>query len=144
MAQKRFFIVSLITIFIIAVLHYLAFKYYWYWNFSWFHLIMHLLGGFWFTLTTFWFLIRLNYVNTIVKHKRRFFVIMIVSVVVVGLSWEIFEILSGFTSIKESGYLNSLMNDLVSNFIGGFVAYFYFIKRKRCETGVICEKIVEK
>jgi len=133
MVQRKFFIISLITIFVIAILHYLAFKYFWYWKIGWFHLFMHFLGGFWLSITALWISIRFKHIDTIIRCKIRAFVIMIVSVVVVGLSWELFEILSGFTSIKEGGYLNSLMNDLISNFIGGLVAYFYFIKRKRCE-----------
>ena len=94
---------------------------------------MHILGGFWISITALLISIKFNHIDTIVGHKSRAFKIVVISVIIIGVSWEIFEILSGFTSIKEGGYLNSLMNDLISNFIGGLVAYFYFIKRKRCE-----------
>jgi len=133
MVQRKFFIISLITIFVIAILHYLAFKYFWYWNLEWFHILMHILGGFWISITALLISIKFNHIDTIVGHKSRAFKIVVISLIIIGISWELFEILSGFTSIKESGYLDGLMNDLVSNFIGGLVAYFYFIKRKRCE-----------
>jgi hypothetical protein len=138
MVKKRLLLISLVTILIIFVLHYFAFKYSWYWNLRWFHIMMHLLGGFWITITAFWVSVRFNHIDTIVRYKERAFVIMVISVFIIGISWEAFELLSGMTSIHDFEYLNGFWDDLAGNFIGGIFGFFYFLKKKKCKLSMFC------
>jgi len=119
MVKQRLLLISLITMLIVFVLNYFTLKYSWYWNLRWFHILMHLLGGFWATITVFWISVRFNHIDTIVRYKERAFIIMVVSVFIIGISWEIFEIIFRITSIYDVRYLNRFLDDLAGNFMGG-------------------------
>ena len=138
MVKKRLLLISFITILIIFVLHYFALKYSWYWNFRWFCIFMHLLGGFWAAITAFWISMRFNHIDTIVRYKERSFIIMVISVFIIGVSWEAFRLFSGITSIHDVGYLNVFLDDLAGNFMGGIFGFFYFLKKKKCKLSMFC------
>jgi uncharacterized membrane protein len=105
---------------------------------------MHLIGGFWLTLFILWISARFGHIDSIVKYKSKAFFVAIISAIIIGIVWEIIELLGGITSIKDVGYLKDSGFYILTTVIGGFFAYLYFIKRRSCKLGVDCELMTDK
>lgn len=100
----------------------LAIKFHWYSSIWYFDMPMHFLGGFWIGLLLFW-LFPLEKVSLGVCLK------IILGVLLVGIFWEIFEIL-----VDKSITLNPFnrldtLSDLFFDLTGSIFAIFYFLKR---------------
>ncbi len=80
-----------------------------YWRYSWFDILMHLLGGA--TIGT--FLIAL-----LARSRPRAYVGLLL---VAFIGWEVFEYVSGIP--REANYALDTAIDLVMDFIGAFAAY---------------------
>jgi uncharacterized membrane protein len=100
---------------------------------------MHLLGGFWLSLLGLWVSFRFGHIDSIIRYKSKSFVIAIISAFVIGIAWESFELLAGITSVNTPEYFKDFCNDVSSTFMGGVIAYLYFIKRRSCPNDMICE-----
>lgn len=131
MLRQKLFIEQFVLIAIIAILHYLALKFYFYWTLEWFDIFMHFLGGLWVVLFFVWFLFFSKFIKIdIKKHQnRKIFFVSILAVLVVGLLWEVFEVFASFVSVQERGYALDTSLDLMMDLIGGVLAFLY-IKRK--------------
>ncbi len=129
MIKKKLLFASLISIFLIALLHILSLKFSWYYFLKWFDVPIHILGGFWVTVTSFWTFIKYNRVETI-PNKKNSILIMLISVLIIGILWEIFELVSGNTSLNVRNYWQDTFTDVASGFVGGIVANIYFSRIK--------------
>lgn len=131
MLRQKLFIEQFILIAVIAILHHLAFKFYFYWTVEWFDTFMHFLGGFWVVLFFIWFVFFSKFIKIDIKQyqNRKIFFMSILVVLVVGLLWEVFEVFASLVSVQERGYAFDTSLDLVMDLIGGAMAFLY-IKRK--------------
>lgn len=131
MLKQKLFIEQFILIAVIAILHYSAFKFYFYWTVEWFDTFMHFLGGFWVVLFFIWFVFFSKFIKIDIKQyqNRKIFFMSILVVLVVGLLWEVFEVFASLVSVQERGYAFDTSLDLVMDLIGGAMAFLY-IKRK--------------
>lgn len=113
-------VVSLILF--IFVLNLIAMKFYWYFSIWWFDMPMHLLGGFWLGLVFIWFL-RLKDLSfsTIVK--------IILGVLLIGIAWEVFEIIVNKTIIQNPFNTLDTISDVCFDLVGAFISILYFAKR---------------
>src|SRR3989338_10618649 len=86
MNRKKLFIRLATLMFLIFTANFVANKFYWYSSISYFDMIMHFLGGFWLALAFIWVYNKekLNSIN-ILK--------VMLSVLLVGVAWEVFEVL---------------------------------------------------
>ena len=110
---------------LISIFHYLALKLFLYWTTDWFDVLMHFLGGFLIGLIMIAFIKRIH-VNEEMPSKKLLFTAVILGVLVIGLTWELWEIFVGFTDVLKDQV--DTMIDLVMDLIGGIVAtlYYYF------------------
>lgn len=126
MFKQPLFIEQFILIIIIGIFHHIALQFYLYWVFSWFDMLMHFLGGLWVGLVGIWFVYFSGIMNMNIKSARqmRIFSISIITVVIIGVLWEIFEVYSGVLSIEENYWFDTSL-DILMDTSGASVAFLY-------------------
>ncbi len=97
-------------------------RFYWYFSIWWSDMPMHILGGFWLGLVFIYFLkIKDLSFSTILK--------IILGALVIGLLWEVFEILVDKTIIQNPFNTLDTLSDICFDLAGAGIAIFYFAKR---------------
>lgn len=121
-ARRGFFIGLIFTALLIAYLHFLANKYYLYFEFWWFDILMHFLGGVLVSGGALWWL---KYeVPIFIRKKISPFLFALVSITFVGMTWEIFEYITGMYYAVNYSLDTTL--DLLTDLVGMLVAYLVF------------------
>jgi hypothetical protein len=92
-----------------AVTQHYALQYYWYWQFWWLDIAMHLAGG-----------MIVGLIGAGLGLRRWY--VLLPAVVCVGVVWELFEFLIGIT-LSESNIVFDTATDLVMDTLGGVIAY---------------------
>lgn len=130
MLEQKFFIEQFILIIVIAFLNYLAIQFHLYWTFAWFDILMHFLGGVWVAFLSLWFFFFSGFTNFKIGALKNMtiFSILLLSVIIVGILWEVFEIHSGVLFF-EKNYAWDTSLDLLMDTIGG-VSVFIYAKQK--------------
>ena len=125
--MKRYSFIALLALLavLIGALHLVAIEFNLYWELPLFDVLLHFLGGVWVALTVFWFLYIYKIVPVRPAHALIF---MLVGVLVVGISWEIYEY--SFTVTFAANYPLDTGIDLAMDVIGALVAY-RFVKTSR-------------
>ena len=123
MPQKKLLILSFFTILCIAILHISALRLHWYFTHRWIDIVIHILGGFWVALTAMWLAIRLKHIEAFPHYRKNAFIIVLFAVALVGIAWELFELLSGNTFLHTSNFWTDSVSDMINNFLGGAIAY---------------------
>lgn len=108
------FFISLLTL---AGIHILAMKFFLYWIFPWFDVLTHFLGGIVVALGYQSFLDRRVTASSVWRRLPG----TLVAVLVVSISWEIFEYSAGI-AIWGLDFFDTL-SDLVLDLLGGIVGY---------------------
>ncbi len=129
MLRKKLLLISLGTVLLLALFHIFALELSWYYIFRWSDVPVHILGGFWVTITTFWIFLKYRIADTSLD-SRTSILIMLISVLIIGVLWEIFELASGNTSLSVRNYWQDTFTDVASGFVGGVVANIYFSRIK--------------
>lgn len=107
---------------IVFVLHFLATKLYWYSDFWWFDMLMHFLGGVFIGILTLYVIFRTH--KDIKMSPYIITKLTIISVFVIGFSWEIYEyVVQGFTGAILANPLDSI-SDLFFDMAGGLYAVY--------------------
>ncbi|MFA6273847.1 MAG: hypothetical protein WC662_01690 [Candidatus Paceibacterota bacterium] len=122
MDRKKLLLHSTLLVLFIFFINLVALKFYWYYSVWYFDMIMHFLGGFWLGLLFLWILKIQNVsINSILK--------IILSVFIVGFSWEIFEIIvNNFFAQNPFSFFDTI-SDLCFDLAGGIFSFFYFYKK---------------
>ena len=113
---------AMILICLMWLLNYIAGTFYLYWTTSWFDMPVHLLAGTALSVIVIWLLKFDKSLNAFVK--------VFILVVVIGISWEIFEYMIGQTFALE-GHALDTVTDLLMDAIGATLGYFLTIERSR-------------
>lgn len=122
MDSKKLLIRLLILVFSIFVLNYLAMEFHWYSSIWYFDMSMHFLGGLWLGLISIYlFSLENTSFHSILKI---FFMVLFI-----GIGWEIFEILIDKFITQNSFNFADTISDLFFDFVGGFFALVYFLKK---------------
>jgi len=108
---------------VVAVFHKIALSLELYWTVFWFDILMHFLGGALIALIALFFIYDKHFFNFEVKNKFIIFSIAVTSTLIVGLSWELWELYVGFTDIHLDKFDTIL--DLIMDFLGSLAVYFY-------------------
>jgi hypothetical protein len=133
MNKKTFFVFEFLLIFFILVLHLTAVRFYFYWTYWWFDIMMHFLSGFWFTSLFLWFSNLRN------KGSKRtygsFLIVAILASLSIGILWEIFEYTTKLT-FTSGNYVSDTISDVIMDMVGGVIAsvYIYVGSWKRINT----------
>ncbi len=108
---------------LVVALHWVASYEGLYWSLDWYDIMMHFLGGLWACLFALW---ALNTQYGVGLRKYISIRNLILFVIVVGVAWELLEIVLKFTSITDAEYLGDTSLDIVMDMLGaGFAIYFY-------------------
>lgn len=116
---------TLLSALVVTGLHLGALRYYWYWSFWWFDILVHFAGGF---LLTFLFLFLYQSISKNIPGIYHSFVFVILFVLTVGLSWELFEVIIESASIAEPDYLLDTIADIFVDIAGALFAYILFLR----------------
>ena len=131
MLKNKLLLISLLTIILISVFHYFSLKYSWYWTYRWLDIPMHIVGGFWVSLSALWVSLHISHIDSIYGYKRKALIVMLSSVIIVAILWEIFELIFNVTSLHSVGYWSDTTSDISNGFVGGIISFLYFIKNKK-------------
>jgi len=124
--RKRLFKIQAYSVILIFLINTIALKLYLYSSIWYFDMIMHFFGGFWVGLIALWFF---SYKNLSFEFCFKFILKIILSVLMVGVLWEVFEIL--FVNVVAQNSFNILdtTSDIFFDLAGGIFAVFYFFKK---------------
>jgi len=125
--RDRLALFLLAVILLILALHLLALDQFLYWRFWWYDLVMHFLGGFWLAITSLWLIYFSGYAKDYQPKINRVLLIVLGSVIIFGILWEIFEYVSGATYNGESYALDTAL-DLLLDVLGGCFGYLISLK----------------
>lgn len=140
MLKKKLLIISLLTISFIFIFHYFSLKYSWYWTYRWLDIPVHILGGFWAALTALWISLKINHIESIFGYKKKALFVMLISVLIIAIFWEIFEVVFKVTFLNSKGYWPDTLSDISNSFVGGVIAFLYFIKNKPAKETLLQNK----
>lgn len=104
---------------VLAALHMLALEFYLYWQYPWFDVPMHFLGG---TIVALSVYAILDFGLPLPRWATTL-VAVLVFVFIIGVVWEVWEVLAEI-STRESNYSFDTALDLVMDVLGGMIGYF--------------------
>jgi hypothetical protein len=122
--RKRVFKNMAYLIIPLFLVNYIANKFYWYYSIWYFDMIMHFWGGICLGLALVWFL---SYKNLSLELNLKLIFKILLGVLLVGVLWEIYEVL--FNNIIAQNPFNLLdtISDLFFDLAGGaFIILFFF------------------
>ena len=112
---------AFLILFIFAV-NFFANKFYWYYSVRYLDMIMHFLGGFWVGLVFLW----LFYLENL---SVRLVFKIILGVLLIGILWEVFEILVNNSIAQNPFNVLDTLSDLLFDLFGGLCAILYLCIR---------------
>ena len=113
----------------IAALYQIAAYFSLFWAVTWFDIPMHFLGGVWVTFLFIWFFSHFDFFTSKKEHPLFLASWVFFVVTVIGISWEVFEYLTGITFVLGKNYWSDTILDLVMDLIGAGVAFSYASSR---------------
>jgi len=87
-------------------------------------MMMHFLGGAWIAVVALWFFYFSGHLKTKIKTSRAIF-IAITSAIIIGILWEVYELIIGLTLWPEDSF--DTITDVVMDTLGAMFSYMYFI-----------------
>lgn len=118
----------LILSIIVATLHKIALSLYLYWTTDWFDLLMHTLGGLLIGLIGIYLFYRSGIFHFSGDKIWSIFFVTVFFVLVVGLSWELWEIFVGFTNVLNDQ--TDTIIDVLMDTLGAIISVVYFYKKE--------------
>ncbi|MEK7607486.1 MAG: hypothetical protein AAB484_00980 [Patescibacteria group bacterium] len=125
MFWNKYFWPSFLVMILVVGLHWFALLNDIYDTVQWYDIVMHFLGGLWVFLFVLW-AIHTQYGRFFLKHAsiRN----LIFFVLVVGVLWEILEIVLGFMHFSDPGYGFDVFKDLVIDILGAICGSIFYKK----------------
>ncbi|MBI5456792.1 hypothetical protein HY969_03535 [Candidatus Kaiserbacteria bacterium] len=127
MEARRLLFVQFTLLAVIAFLYFLGFWLYLHWVFWWYDILLHFLGGVWVALAARWIFA----LKGIVPPGSW----ILALVIVVGLLWELFEVVVGMP--RESNYLFDTSLDLLMDVLGSIAALMFLGSARGGEKGAL-------
>lgn len=127
--EKTYFLFLLLSIVaLMGVLHIFGINFFLYWRFLWFDIIVHILGGIFIGGVALWIFYFSKYFKIDKSKEINVFLISLITVLVAGIFWEIFEFNIGATLLADiKTYRIDTMVDMISNIFGAIIISLYFI-----------------
>ncbi|MBP6866324.1 MAG: hypothetical protein KBC12_02145 [Candidatus Pacebacteria bacterium] len=122
MDKRKLFNRQALLVAIIALVNYGAIKFHWYYSLWWFDMPMHFLGGMWVAMLLAWYLSDDRFSTDSVGR-------VILGAFIVGLSWEVFELLLNEQFVQNAYDLPDTLSDIFFDLSGAFTAVFYVALR---------------
>ena len=115
---------AVVVALVVALLHTMAVYYSLYWNYLWFDILMHVLGGLTFGFWAGAVSLRMHFT------PARAILFTAAVVFFVSVAWEIFEFISGFTTLERGFWLDTA-GDIFFAIVGAVLAYLLFLLARR-------------
>ena len=112
----------------VAVAHFAALHFFWYWKYTWIDMPIHMLGGVSVSLG----LSILPFFRVSLPPRLRTLIGCVAIVFIVGVAWEIFEIFAGAV-VFDSEYPLDTLTDLCMDVLGGTIGYVVAQSVRRLE-----------
>jgi len=119
--RNKILLISFFLVLTTGVLHIVGSINHLYWNSFWFDGLMHFLGGASVGILSLWFLFQSGAFEISLPNSREVFFYVIVSTVLIGIGWEVFEFAYGIAVPVGGNYPLDTYHDLVFDFLGGIV-----------------------
>ena len=124
MTERRLFLTQTLLLALVALVHVVALQLHLYWHFWWLDIFVHFGGGLWVALAVSWLLL-------FARREPRI-IALICTAIVIGILWEIFEVLIGMTF--EDKYVFDTTIDLLMDTAGGIAGYFLTARLRERDT----------
>jgi hypothetical protein len=124
---NRYFWPSFLLIIVIASLHITALSQEYYWTIWWYDVMMHFLGGTWTALFILWIahiIPRPGVLRLANPLSLVFLVIM------VGIVWELYELLFELTTVSDPGYVLDTVKDFCMDTLGAVLVAVSWARQK--------------
>jgi hypothetical protein len=131
MQKSRLLFISFALVVILGGFHIVASTFYLYWTVWWFDNVMHFLGGLSIGLLSLWGAYMSGFLGREARGRFRILLTVVISVLVVGLGWEIFEYLFGISNptLGET-YMKDTIYDLSFDLIGAILVGLWGSRRR--------------
>ncbi|MBU1557840.1 hypothetical protein KKC45_02665 [Patescibacteria group bacterium] len=126
--KKISFIFIFILVLSIAILNTIGNELFLYWKLWWFDIIMHFLGGLWVGMSALWIYYFSGFFGNLRKDPPFIFLLSFLSVLAIGLGWEVFEFLIEIDFSNH--YVSDTALDLIMDIVGGIIASIMFLRVK--------------
>lgn len=132
MFKQKPFPFSMIVLAVLMALHSVGSYFSWYWVYPWFEYVIHTLGGLWAASVLLWLASYLGQICSMKEYKTKSLLIALISALFIGVVWELLENFAQLSAVSSGVYGFDTATDLLSDAIGGVLAYLYFttIKKK--------------
>jgi len=122
MIRQKLILLALALVLIVGGLHLLAIDLHLYWTVKYFDSLLHFLSGGAVGFAGIWF--ALTNKNTLTPKEILAYALW--SIVIVGILWEIFELMGNITSFSDGMYyITDTTSDLVMDILGSLMAVIY-------------------
>lgn len=131
--RDTFFITIFFALLAVAVIHISGNIFFLYFKIWWLDAINHFLGGFWVGGIILW---GYKYLFPFfLKNTSRVWVVALAvfGTLIIGLWWEIYEVLIGSVILPSEEYFSDTISDLLLDMTGALCATCYFLYIKRLE-----------
>lgn len=123
--------VTLLLLGLIGVLHISAVIFFIYWEYWWFDIPMHFLGGMFAAFISAWVITMRR--PQLPAESTTFIAGLFFSALLIGILWEIYEYIAGVTYVAMGSYFIDTTKDIVVDMAGAYTAYRmilrWFLKR---------------
>lgn len=125
--QKIYFGSIAVLVACMSILNYFAYQFHWYWEFWWFDMIMHTLGGIFVGSFSLWYYFSRKLKGGAATLDKSFVLALsLASVSVIGVGWELFEFsVDKFITLSRHDPIDTA-SDLFFDVAGSIVAVFIF------------------
>ncbi len=121
MIRQLFLYFLLFLASLIAFLHFIAIEFYFYWSLWWYDIVVHFLGGLFIGLGALWIVFFSGFFSYFQYSKKRALCVALLSIFVVGIAWEVFELWAGVPFTKN--YIADTITDIIIDILGALVGY---------------------
>lgn len=124
---RRFPFITIFGLFVfIAVLYAIGLYFKLLWQIWWYDILLHTLAG---VLISLVFLGLIRMYGFTFRKMHHMFIPAIAAALVIGLLWEVFELVIGATFVSKAGYKTDTSIDLVCDIVGAMIGVLISFKK---------------
>jgi len=131
MFKQRPFPFSILVLAVLITFYSVGSRFSLYWFYPQFDLFLHALSGLWIALVILWLAVAFGQLSSLKDYRVKSFLIAFISAVLLGVVWELIENIFQLSSIFSLNYSFDTATDIITDALGGSIAYIYFVQKKR-------------
>jgi len=127
MLRDAFLTTLFFVLLAVAVVHLLGLTFFLYWQIWWLDILVHFGGGFWAGGMVVWGYQRLFPSLSQNTSRIAFITLALLGAFVIGMWWEIYEVLIGSILLPSEEYFSDTVIDLIADMVGAIAAALLFL-----------------